>query len=109
MPIANCFLRADIPLPSADIASAWRSTIGVDLKDVSISFIPGCLRQGAAYAVMVQLFLPSLWSPASIKTIQLSLADLLQQSMSLEPEDVFIITTIVQSGAVVEQGAIVEW
>ncbi|TGM38594.1 hypothetical protein EHQ92_05685 [Leptospira biflexa] len=58
---------------------------------------------------MVILFLPSLWDKSNIERIQLSLDTLLKKHFKLGVSDVFIITNIVQSGNVTENGNIVKW
>ncbi|TGM81106.1 hypothetical protein EHQ99_07035 [Leptospira bouyouniensis] len=58
---------------------------------------------------MVILFLPSLWDKTNIERIQLSLDKLLKKHLKLGGSDVFIITNLVHSGNVTENGKIVKW
>lgn len=111
MPIANCFIN-QITVSSEDLdylTKEWAETIGVNLKDISLTFIDVSQQTGQNYKVMVNLYLPTLWEKSNIETIQLSLDKLLKKYLKLEVSDVFIITNAVQSGNVIENGLIVKW
>jgi hypothetical protein len=58
---------------------------------------------------MINLFLPTVWDKSSIERIQINLDQVLKKHLKLKNEDVFIITNIVQSGNVVENGQVVNW
>ncbi|WP_233440898.1 hypothetical protein [Leptospira biflexa] len=111
MPIANCYIN-DLTITSNQLETLtkeWAETIEVDLKDICLSIIDVSQQAGQNYKVMVILFLPSLWDKSNIERIQLSLDTLLKKHFKLGVSDVFIITNIVQSGNVTENGNIVKW
>jgi hypothetical protein len=111
MPIANCYInRITVSIEQLEaLTKEWANSIGVELKDICLSFIDVPFQTGQNYKVMVNLFLPTLWDKTSIEKIQLSLDKVLKKSLDLKPEDVFIITTAISSGNVTENGGIVEW
>jgi hypothetical protein len=111
MPIGNCYIN-QISVSKQQLETVtkeWAETIEVELKDICLSFIEVSNQTGQNYKVMVNLFLPTLWDKSSIKRVQLSLDKLLKKHLKLGNEDVFIITTAVQSGNVIENGQIVNW
>jgi hypothetical protein len=111
MPIANCLVRHRKITPEEiqKLAEEWALEIGVDAKDVCLTFIPNVIQGGQQYEALVNLYLPSLWSDADIRHIQTSLSTLLTKFLNTERSAVFIITSIVQSGHVIENGDVVDW
>lgn len=111
MPIANCFIkRKDIPETLLDtMVREWGMRIGVAEKDICLNFISGFVQAGRSYEVMVNLFLPNLWAEQDIRNIQQSLLDILSGSLHLKKEDIFIMTSVIASGHVVENGQIITW
>ena len=64
---------------------------------------------GKEYAVIATLLLPSIWLRNEISALQKGLARALSVYYSLPNEQVFITTSIVDSGFVVENGNEVTW
>lgn len=58
---------------------------------------------------MVTLLLPSIWSKPDITSLQVGLAKALALHYDASLEDIFISTSIVNSGMVVESGKEVKW
>lgn len=111
MPIANCFIK-DTPVSpdmAQTIASEWSEKIQVGLKDVCLTFIPHCIQGGQLYKILVNLYLPSLWSPTEIERIQKGLLSVLCNHFHCKAPEIFIMASIIQSGHVLENGQIVEW
>lgn len=111
MPIATCFLRRK-PAETIDLqgmADKWAREIGVAIEDVCLTFVPYHGQGGQQYEALVNLYLPSLWSADQVGKIQLGLLEVLTDHFGFQSKDVFIITSIVQSGHVVENGKIVKW
>lgn len=111
MPIAICNIKnkaidREILEP---LVSKWADKIGVNISDVSITFVPNCIQFGQQYDILCNLYLPSLWEKENVKLIQNELLVALVDAFKIQPEDIFIITNIVQSGNVMENGQIVEW
>jgi translation elongation factor EF-1alpha len=111
MPIANCYIN-QISVSTQQLETLtkeWANSIDVDLKDICLSFINVSNQTGQNYNVMVNLFLPTIWDKSSIERIQINLDKALKKNLNLKNKDVFIITSIVQSGNVVENGQVVNW
>jgi hypothetical protein len=110
MPIANCYIQIEVSKPQLELLTKeWAEVIEVDLKDICLSFVKVDLQTGHNYKVMVNLFLPTLWSTREIEKIQLSLDSLLKKHLKIGSDDVFIITQTVQSGNVIEKGKQIKW
>ena|SRR5690554_971742 len=111
MPIANCFIK-DKKVTQQEfqqLAEKWASEVKVDVKDICLTFIPNGIQAGQQYNALVNLYLPSLWNDDQIKHIQKSLLRILCEFLKVESSEVFIMTFIIQSGHVVENGEIMEW
>lgn len=111
MPIANCYINQITASTQQleTLTKEWADSIDVALKDICLSFIEVSNQTGQKYKVMVNLFLPTIWDKLSIERIQINLDRALKKHLNLRNEDVFIITSIVQSGNVVENGQIANW
>lgn len=111
MPIATCFIKNNkISKQQWDTLSAeWAQRIGVDVKDICLTMVTGFIQSGQTYEALVQLSLPSLWAKEDIKTIQMELLSLLSELLKVSSDQIFILTTIIQSGHVVENGKVVKW
>jgi hypothetical protein len=111
MPIANCYIRNRdlVPGELSNMVSEWARIIEVDTQDVCVNVISGFVQLGKNYTVLVDLNLPSVWQDKEIRKIQVSLLDVLQKYLEVPPEQIFIMTNIIHSGRVVENGEIVVW
>jgi hypothetical protein len=58
---------------------------------------------------MAFLYLPSLWSSEQVRVLQTELARALGRGFGLAPAEVQVITSIVESGQVVEGGETQDW
>jgi hypothetical protein len=111
VPIANCFVRDGVGMPGdvEGLAREWSRETGASEEHLTINLVPGTRQAGAGYAVMARLHLPSLWAEDDVARLQVGLARTLARSFEIEPADVHVITSIVQSGHVVENGEVQEW
>ncbi|MEQ8475359.1 hypothetical protein [Fulvivirga sp.] len=111
MPIANCYINTKIPAKTDfnSIVAEWSDKIGASPNDVTINVFTDFVQYGNKDAVMVNLFLPSLWSKQEIENIQSSLSGLLEKHLGIEPDQVFIMTSIIQSGHVFSDGKTENW
>ncbi|SHF82147.1 hypothetical protein SAMN05443144_113152 [Fodinibius roseus] len=111
MPIANCFIKDKHVSQQElqELTERWAEQVNVDIKDICLTFIPNCMQGGQQYDVLVNLYLPSLWDQDNIKQIQKSLLNILKGFFGTEASEIFIMTSIIRSGHVVEDGEIVEW
>ena len=111
MPIANCFIK-DKKVSQQELqqlAEKWASDAEVDVKDICLTFIPNCIQAGQQYIALANLYLPSLWNDEQIHHIQKSLLRIICEFLRVESSEVFIMTSMIQSGHVVESGEIVKW
>ena len=111
MPIANCFIK-DKKVTQQELqqlAKKWASVVEVDVKDICLTFIPDCIQAGQQYKVLINLYLPSLWSENQVNHIQKSLLRILCEFLKVEASEVFIMTSIILSGHVIENGEVVKW
>ena len=112
MPIANCLVKRDIYESVAcerSVVEIWSSHSGVKPDYMTVNFIELLGQHGCAYEVMANLYLPSLWSNSDIGKLQVSLAKALAEYFKTDPGKVHVITQVVGSGMVVENGEIAEW
>lgn len=87
-----------------NIPNEWSIAIGVDAKDICITFVKGFHQSGQKYPALINLYLPSLWLEQSIQNIQTELLNLFVKQMNIHHDQVFIITSFVQSEHMAEHG-----
>ena len=111
MPIANCFIKSELTsiLNHSKIVEDWAKSIGLETKDITINLISDFVQIGKTYEIMVNLYLPSHWSDENIKNIQVQLLNILIKHFNLKTTQIFILTNIIQSGHVLENGKVAEW
>lgn len=109
MPIANCFIGlVEEDLDPDVIVDAWSKRSGISSDEMTVNLIP--MRAGGKrYAVTAWLYLPSLWSAQEITALGEGLAAALAVTFGVEPSAVQVVTSIVQSGSVVEAGETLRW
>lgn len=111
MPIANCFIQDELP-PELEIdalTALWSEESGVASEHMTINLIAGTRQAGAPYRAMAFLYLPTLWSSEQRRQLQVGLARALARGFAVTPSQVQIITSIVGSGHVVEDGETQDW
>ena len=111
MPIANCFVRDGVT-SGADVqglTGVWAEESGIGDEHMTINLIAGTLQDGAAYGITAFLYLPSLWSADHVRQLQVGLASALARGFAVDPVEVQVITSIVESGHVVQNGQTQEW
>jgi hypothetical protein len=111
VPIANCFVHDDVP-PELEIdalTALWSEESGIGSEQMTINVIGGTSQTGAPYRVLAFLYLPSLWSPEQVRQLQVGLARALGRGFDAAPAEVQVITSIVESGHVVEAGETQNW
>ncbi|MBY6196832.1 hypothetical protein [Vibrio hangzhouensis] len=112
MPVALCFTAPDLKFPkrhAPDIVELWSKHSGVDVSDMTVTLIPSELQLGKSYAVIGQLNLPSIWSAVNITALQLGLVQALVDGLAIDESQVLVMTSLVESGLVVESGQEVKW
>ncbi|MCV2885935.1 hypothetical protein OE749_14680 [Aestuariibacter sp. AA17] len=93
----------------AKLIPLWSSLSGVRETHLTVNIIPNVQQYGQPYDVMVNLYLPSMWSNSQVAAIQLGLANALSTSLKRPISDIHIISTIVDTGLVVEDGHMITW
>jgi hypothetical protein len=110
VPIANCFVD-DVLLADLDgdaLTALWSEESGIGSEQMTINVIR-THQYGAPFRVMAFLYLPSLWSSEQVRQLQTGLARALGRGFALAPADIQVITSIVESGQVVEGGETQDW
>jgi hypothetical protein len=111
VPIATCFVRDGLP-PALEIdalTGLWSEESGVGSEQMTINLVAATLQAGAPYRVMAWLYLPSLWSSDQALQLQVGLARALGRAFAVELSEIQVITSIVESGQVVEGGETETW
>jgi hypothetical protein len=111
VPIANCYIHDDLsPEFEIDALTAlWSEEARVGSEQMTINVIAGTRQAGAPYPVMEILYLPSLWSSEQVRRLEVGLARALGRGFAVTPEEVQVITSIIESGHVVEGGETQDW
>lgn len=109
MPIANCFVASDCPLGSGDLIKFWATESGQSPDHMTVNIIESYQQLGNKYFVMVNLFLPSVWSSSDISSLQLGLSKALEKYFNIVASQIHIVTNIIHSGMAVEAGQEITW
>lgn len=112
MPVANCIITSlcqKRPTVSTDLVEIWAAESGVSSEHMTINLVTSDEQQGCHYAVMVNLLLPTLWTASEVSSLQLGLARALTLYFDVNLKEVFIVTSIVNSGLLVEAGKEIKW
>ena len=109
MPIANCYFASPTDqLDAHAIVSAWSDRSGIDADEMTVNLVP-VDQGGKPYAVMAWLYLPSLWSEDDVVVLSEGLAAALADLFRVQSSAVQVLTSIVESGLVVEAGETLHW
>jgi hypothetical protein len=111
VPIANCFVHDELraELESDALTELWSEESGIRSEQMTINVIAGIRQYGAPYRVMAFLYLPSLWTSEQARDLQTGLASALGRGFGVAPTEIQVITSIVESGQVVEGGETQDW
>ncbi len=112
MPIANCIITSDCKNSSGDsneLIKLWANESKQSSEAMTINITTSDEQHGKKYTVMANLLLPSIWSGSDISQLQLGLAKALTLHFHVSLKEVFVATSIVNSGMVVEEGKEIEW
>lgn len=109
MPIANCIVTPDCQQSSGNLVELWASESGNSSDHMTVNIITSNQQLGNQYSVMANLLLPSIWTASDISAIQTGLARALAKSFNVALTQVHIVTNIVSSGLVVEEGQEMKW
>jgi len=109
MPIANCVISSDCLPGVGDLIELWSRESGQSKEHMTVNLVTGTQQHGKKYAVMATLWLPSIWSKTEISSLQSGLARALATYHGIALSEVHVITQLVNSGMVVEEGNLMQW
>lgn len=109
MPIANCIISQNLVAEDLDLISLWADQSGQSPQHMTVNLITSESQLGQPYPVMTNLYLPSLWNSKDIESLQKGLANALAKYFNLKLIEVHVITQILDSGSVVENGEVLKW
>lgn len=112
MPIAHCILSDRIAAKSSDSAGLiekWGKYSKQDSTEMTVTIVLSEQQIGHTYGAICTLHLPNLWSPKSISLLQLGLAKAIAEHYGLKASDVLVMTSVIDSGHVVEGGKEIRW
>lgn len=109
MPIANCIISSECRESEYSFIDCWASESGQSPEHMTVNIIKSTQQFGKKYGAMATLYLPSLWSESAISSLQIGLAKALAKTYGLSLDDVNVVTSIVESGFVVESGKEEKW
>ena len=76
---------------------------------MTVNIVLSTEQFGNPYDIMANLYLPSLWSKQDVALLQTGLAKALASYFEAPLNSVFVMTSILDSGQVVENGEQVVW
>jgi hypothetical protein len=109
MPIANCIVKADCQNSSNNLIELWAEESGVSSEHMTVNIVVSNEQLGNQYSVMATLSLPSAWSNTDISSLQVGLARAIAVHYDISIHDVHVVTHVLNSGLVVEDGNSVKW
>ncbi|MBZ2168147.1 MULTISPECIES: hypothetical protein [Marinobacter] len=109
MPIANCVVNEDSGGAIPNLVELWAQASGVDSKEMTLNVIRADAQVGRHYSVMATLYLPSAWPEDRVISLQTGLAVALSDGLGQPLEKIHVLTLIVGSGHVVEDGKVQNW
>ncbi|OEY65927.1 hypothetical protein [Marinobacter sp. X15-166B] len=112
MPIAVCSVsRAcfDRRARHHDPVQLWSQLSGQSANQMTINV--ACTEEcyGRSYDVLSRLLLPDVWSAEDVATLQVSLATALATYFQVPIDGVVVVTSLVRTGHVVENGELQRW
>ncbi|SFB36529.1 hypothetical protein SAMN04488072_11964 [Lentibacillus halodurans] len=112
MPIAFFHASKDLKISKKQcerMLEDWATAASVGKEYCTINVVENIMQVGANYKLMVKLYLPSLWEENNVREIQRFLFQSIYDQLEIEKEDIFIMTSIIQSGHVMDKGKLEIW
>ncbi|HCG8634573.1 TPA: hypothetical protein NJ564_004558 [Vibrio parahaemolyticus] len=112
MPIANCILSPNAPdksISSVNMIELWGKHCGLDTSEMTVTVVRGEAQFGKEYLAVCSLNLPTIWSSKSISLLQLGLSSAISEYFGLDASKVIVMTSLIESGYVVEGGSEIKW
>lgn len=109
MPIANCIVNQANSNYTDDLVELWSDESGINSAHMTINILNSTEQFGQQYKIMATLQLLSIWSSEKVSDLQLGLAKALSTRFKLPIDQVHVVTTVIESSLVVENGEEVSW
>lgn len=109
MPIANCIVSPAHQQCLGNIIEAWAEESGKPIEHMTVNITNSNQQFGNEYAVMANLLLPSMWSSSEVSSLQIGLAKALAKNFKVSIKQIHVVTSIINSGMVVEGGQELTW
>jgi len=107
MPIASCITLEH--LDAEAVAEKWAALVPFAESEMTVATSTVTSVGGRVYSAIAELHLPSMWSSDQIERLQEGLAQALAEVLEIEDSRILVITRIVESGRVVEEGSTLRW
>ena len=110
MPVANCFLDNRVETRKyEEIIFRLSENLAINSTDITINFIKSEYQVGKAFRLMIFLYLPSIWQQNEVEKIGLEFTKTLSECLGIETCDIFLITSIIESGNVIANNTVERW
>lgn len=112
MPIANCIVTdkyRNTNDKSLDLVTLWANESFKPAEHMTINIISCNEQYGNQYGVMANLQIPTIWSSNDISLLQLGLVKALSIYFKAPMNDIHVVTTLISSGMVIEDGEVITW
>lgn len=109
MPIANCLVSPNCAPGTANLIKLWARESGISSQHMTVNVTGTSQQYGESYLIMATLWLPSIWSESEVSSLQSGLARALATYYEVGLPEVHVVTQVVNSGRVVENGLEVTW
>ena len=110
MPIANCILRVSPDTEACEgVLGELSRRLDIEPENITLNFTNSDHQVGQRYDLMIHLYLPSLWTAEEAEKIGLVFIEVISKGLGVRSEDASLITTIVQSGHVIDNGTVQRW
>lgn len=112
MPIANCLVHKGCyqkVSSTESLIELWAAESGMSSEHMTVNITQYAEQRGNAYNIMAVLYMPSIWCKQDVNLCQTGLAYALTRYFNVNINTVHVMTHILESGMVVENGEIVEW
>ncbi len=109
MPIAHCLVSKFCQPSESSLVDLWTKHSGVSASEMTINISQVDHQQGKSYDIISSLYLPSCWEKASITKLQIGLSNALSEYYGLDQSNILILTSVIESGNLVEQGKEQQW
>lgn len=87
----------------------WSRFSGKPSEHMTVNILQAQLQVGVQYKAMASLSIPSMWLAEDVNRLQLGLARAIAEFFSISIASVHVVTTVIESDLVVENGEQIHW